>query len=251
LLPGEPPQSIDLGAGLSLRLYEDTRPHVGKIASLQKGPVLVRSGDELVEEGYGFGAPIVIVDGRQYLSRTARVEVYPEQERLVKWFEIDTEDTWTRPFRRKYRPVDPLGEIVFTYTVTGPGQLDVEADFTGLRSTPDAVYLANEQGASHFTRYSDSDGTDRVFADVPDTPDQWIPTTAPHTCFTAEKLGLRMCVETSTGQRKYVGRERYRQWRWSGAFALSWAGTDIEIGDPTGRFGYRVTVEELRGTGPG
>ena len=105
--------------------------------------------------------------------------------------------------------------------------MDVAVDFTGLRATPDLVYLANEQGARAFTLYSDSSGIQRYFADVPDTPDQWIPTTAEQTCFTSEARKLRFCVETQPGQAKYVGRERYFQRRWSGLFSLSWAGTDL------------------------
>ena len=207
--------------------------------------MLVQDGRELIEEGYGFGTPIVVQGGRSYLSQHADVVASPDGREIVKRFRIDVEDTWTQPFRRKYRAVEPLGSIVFTYTVAGPGILDVAADFTGLRATPDLVYLANEQGARSFTLYSDSSGAQRYFADVPDTPDQWVPTTAERTCFTAEARKLRFCVETQPGQAKYVGRERYFQRRWSGLFSLSWAGTDLELTRPQGVYRYRVAVEAL------
>ena len=245
LRPGPPPITMALGNELTVRAYPDTRPHVGKITPLQKGLVLVQDGRELIEEGYGFGSPIVVQDGRSYLSQHAVVAASPDGRQVVKRFSIDTEDTWTRPFRRKYRAVEPLGSIVFTYTLAGPGILDVAVDFTDLRVTPDLAYLANEQGARAFTLYSDSSGVHRYFLDVPDTPDQWVPATAERTCFTAEARALRFCVETQPGQAKYVGRERYFQRRWSGLFSLSWAGTDIELTRPRGVYRYRVTVDEL------
>ena len=243
--PGPPPVTLALGSNLALRVYADTRPHVGKITPLQKGLVLVQDGRELIEEGYGFGTPIVVLGGRSYLSQHADVAASPDGRAIVKRFRIDVEDTWTQPFRRKYRAVEPLGSIVFTYTVAGPGILDIAADFAGLRATPDLVYLANEQGARAFTLYSDSSGAQRYFADVPDTPDQWVATTAERTCFTAEARKLRFCVETQPGQAKYVGRERYFQRRWSGLFSLSWAGTDLELTRPQGVYRYRVVVEAL------
>jgi hypothetical protein len=242
---GPPPLTMVLGNGLVVRAYPDTRPHVGKITPLQKGLVLVQDGRELVEEGYGFGTPIVVQGGRSYLSQHADIAASPDGRQVVKRFRIDAEDTWTQPFRRKYRSVEPLGSIVFTYTLAGPGILDVAVDFTDLRATADRAYLANEQGARAFTLYSDSSGVHRYFADVPDTPDQWVPATAERTCFTAEIRKVRFCVETSPGQAKYVGRERYFQRRWSGLFSLSWAGTDIELTRPQGVYRYRVTVDGL------
>jgi hypothetical protein len=126
--------------------------------------------------------------------------------------------------------------------------LDIAADLTGLQVQPKLAYLANEQGATHFTWYSDSSGVARRLADVPDTPDQWIPTSAEHTCFSTEtRAPLRFCVETAPGQAKYVGRERYWQYRWSGVFALDWAGTDIELAQPSGVYRYRVIVDRERG----
>jgi len=245
LRPGPPPVALSLDRGLVLRAYPDTRPHVGKITPLQKGLVLVQDGQELIEEGYGFGTPIVVQDGRSYLAQHADVATSPDGREIVKRFRIDVEDTWTQPFRRKYRAVEPLGSIVFTYTVAGPGILDVAVDFSNLHATPDLAYLANEQGARSFTLYSDSSGVQRYLLDVPDTPDQWVPTIDERTCFTAEARRLRFCVETQPEQAKFVGRERYFQRRWSGLFSLSWAGTDLELTRPQGVYRYRVTVEDL------
>ena len=245
LTPGPQPVTMNLGNGLEVRAYSDTRPHVGKITPVQKGLVLVQEGEDLIEEGYGFGAPIIVHGGHAYLSQHAEVTASPDDRQIVKRYQIDVEDTWTRPFRRKYRPVEPLGSVVFTYTLAAPGVLDVTADFAGLVVRPELVYLANEQGAQHFTLYSDSAGVSRYFADVPDTPDQWVPATAERTCFTAEAREVRFCVETQPEQAKYVGRERYFQRRWSGLFKLSWAGTDIELHQPAGVYRYRNVVDSL------
>ncbi|MGQ9489724.1 MAG: hypothetical protein ACUVS6_03190 [Anaerolineae bacterium] len=245
--PGPPPYELTLADGLAVRAYPDTRPHVGKIASLQKGLVLAQDGHELIEEGYGFGVPIVIYQGRSYVSRHATVVARPTERRIVKEFEVDVEDTWTELFRRKYRPVSPLGSIVFTYTVAAAGTLEVAVDFSRLLVPAELVYLPHEQGARHFTLYSDSDGVVRDFADF---ADQWVPTRAAVTCFTAKTRRLRFCTETASGQAKYMGRERYNQYRWSGIFWLSWAGTDIELARPTGVYRYRVTVERVDDVAP-
>ncbi len=245
LFPGPPPLTLALGEGLELRLYEDARPHVGKIARIQKGLVLTQDGEELIEEGYGFGAPIIVAGGQPHLSQTAEVSATADGRQLVKRFAVDTADTWTEFLRRKYRQVTPLGSVVFTYTVPAPGQIDIAADFSGLTVAPELVYLTNEQGAVNFTRYSDSSGVNRVFADVPDSPDKWAPVDAGRACWTAEARKVRFCVETADGQPKFAGRERYRQWRWTGAFVLSWAGVDIELNQARDVYRYRVAVERL------
>jgi hypothetical protein len=245
LSPGPPPATLALADGLELRLYEDPRPHTGKIARIQKGLVLAQDGRELIEEGYGFGAPIVLLNGQPYLSQRAQVTAAADGRQIVKRFEIDTADTWTEFLRRKYRAVAPLGSIVFTYTVSAPGQIDIAADFSGLIAQPETVYLTNEQGAASFTLYSDSSGESRTFVDAPDSPDKWVAVDAARACWTAEARGLRFCVETPQGQPKYAGRERYWQWRWTGVFALAWAGVDIELDRPPDVYRYRVTVEGL------
>ena len=79
--PGPLPVTMALGNGLVLHAYSDTRPHVGKITPLQKGLVLVQDGQELIEEGYGFGTPIVVLGGRSYLSQHAGVSASPDGPR--------------------------------------------------------------------------------------------------------------------------------------------------------------------------
>jgi len=241
--PGPPPLALPLNDRLALHLYTDTRPHIGKITPVQKGLALAQDRRELIEEGYGFGAPIVIFAGRAYLSQHAEVTPGADGRSAAKRFRIDVEDTWTEFLRPKYRPVTPLGAVVFTYTITGPDSLEIAADFSELTIAPELVYLTNEQGASFFRRYSDSTGVDRLLLDVPDTPDQWVLTHAARACFTSAARQLRLCVETAADQPKYIGRERYLQYRWTGAFALSWAGVDIELTRPAEIYRYQIHIE--------
>jgi hypothetical protein len=129
LRPGPPPFTLAAGDGLALHLYPDTRPHVGKITPLQKGLALVEAGAELIEEGYGFGAPIVVYQGRAYLSQHAEIIPGPDGRSVTKRFQIDVEDIWTQILRPKYRLVEPLGAVAVTYTMAGPGNLEIAADF--------------------------------------------------------------------------------------------------------------------------
>ena len=130
-----------------VRLYEDTRPYIGKVAGLQKGLVWVRGRRVLVEEGYGFGCPIVEFEGRAYNSRQAEIELVSVEggARLIKRFHIDTLDTPIRLLRRKYRPVPSLGIIAVTYDVMPDGVIDVDVDLTQMAREWSRVYLMNER----------------------------------------------------------------------------------------------------------
>ncbi len=57
---GKNPITLNIDEHVSLRMYSDTRPHCLHTAPLQKGLILAKDGKELVEEGMGFGAPVVI-----------------------------------------------------------------------------------------------------------------------------------------------------------------------------------------------
>jgi hypothetical protein len=85
------PITVGVDGHVSCRLYRDTRPHFLEIAQLQKGLVLMTDGRELIEEGVGFGAPVVQYEDCTYFSSSAEVSVEKEgnHEVLVKSFVLD------------------------------------------------------------------------------------------------------------------------------------------------------------------
>lgn len=242
LRPRLPYDEVQLANGMSLRLYQDTRPYVGKIAGLQKGLIWVQDRQVLVEEAYGFGCPIIHYNGMAYNSVHAEIEksVMGDSTRLTKHFEIDTADTPIQFLRRKYRPVPSLGIVTIHYDIDLNATIDVTVDLSALTVAWDKAYLMSEQGAHHFTRYQDSNGTQRDAAQLGiwQTADP-LPVSA---CFESQKRILRFCVEPQPPARLYYGRERYNQYNWRGIYTLAWSGADIEI-DPTPIYRYRIFLE--------
>jgi hypothetical protein len=235
-------------AGTTLRLYSDRRPHVGKISGLQKGLVWLRKGRLLVEEGYGFGTPIVEYEGQAYLARHAEIgrSAIPGGVRLVKRYQMDTIDTPIRFLRRKYRPVPSIGAITFRYEVRPGGAIDVWVDFSDLEVSWTRVYLMNEQGARRFTRYDDARGTHLEGDEV----GIWesVAEFAGRACWSSAETALRFCVEplgegTQPPAVVYYGRERYNQYNWRGIYYLAWAGVDLALDAPQSNYGYRITLE--------
>ena len=238
------PVRADLSDALELRLYRSTRPHVGKIAALQKGLVLVHEGKPLIEEGYGFGFPIIESRGAAYISRHADTYVRQSGGRvsLVKAYRIDVVDRPTRPFRRKYADVPQIGRVVFTYTLRPPDAIEVVANFSDLRAEWDRAYLMNEQGAQAFTRYIAPDGRELEASEM----GIWEQAQAPFGCWQAPDRQIRFCLETNAGQPGFVGRERYRQFNWLGFYTLSWSGIDLVVEPPTDTYTYVIRVLDGR-----
>jgi hypothetical protein len=196
----------------------------------------------LIEEGYGFGLPIIEADGTAYVSRHAVTSMARRDGRLtlVKAYRIDVADRPTRPFRVKYADVPPLGTVVVSYTIRGPDLIGVTVDFSRLNADWDHAYLMNEQGARPFVRYVSPSGTKLSAAEV----GIWEETTAPFGCWEAPRWSVRFCVEASPGQPGFVGRERYRQYNWLGFYSLSWSGIDIAVDAPLDTYTYAIRIRE-------
>lgn len=239
LRPKPPPITLPLSPDgrLAVRLYTSTQPHIGKVARLQKGLVLVVDGRERIEEGFGFGLPLVVTeDGGQYLSRTASVE--QRDTTLVKRYLLDTQDTPSGFLRRKYEPVPPIGSVVITYTVDATaGTVEIAADFSGVQRPWRHAYVMSEQGARTFTRYEEPGRAveGREFR-------KWQPTVAREGCVVAADRSVRFCVLTNEPTHRYFGRERYNQYYPIGVYTLSWAGIDLELSPPQAQVRYRVVV---------
>jgi hypothetical protein len=245
--PGPAPLELALSDGLTLRLYPDTRPHIGKIAALHKGLVLVVDGEPLIEEGYGFGLPLVSDGTLVHNSRHAEIAAV-DARTLVKRYSIDVADQWSRFLRVKYKDVPPLGTVVVTYTVESPTTLRVDVDFTEMQVEWHAAYLMNEQGAVSFPIYEDSAGVQQHGDEI----GIWHASDDPFGCWitAGERFadqgvskGVRFCVATEPDRKRYVGRERYNQYNWVRIYMLSWSGIDIEIDPPVERYSYTIHIE--------
>jgi len=84
--------TLQMGNRLSVRLYRDARPNYLEIAPLQKGLVLIFEGEELIEEGIGFGVPVVKYADKTYFSSSAEASVQENGNlcTLEKRFTLDT-----------------------------------------------------------------------------------------------------------------------------------------------------------------
>jgi hypothetical protein len=67
--------TCQVSSSVSLRAYASTEPPNGKIASLQKGLILVVNGRETVGEGTGFGLPVLMYSDETYFSGSSRLYV--------------------------------------------------------------------------------------------------------------------------------------------------------------------------------
>jgi hypothetical protein len=233
------PLILELQEGVSFHLYRDTRPHIGKIAALQKGLVLVRNGEEVIEEGYGFGLPLIQYGDLVYLSRLADVEA-PDDITLIKTYTISVADRWSKFLQKKYKDVEPLGTVVVTYIVLSPEELIVDVDFTDLTVDWNTAYLMNEQGAVHFPYYENSAGERQHGEQV----GIW-QATLDFGCWISKDEELRFCIETEPGRQRFIGRERYYQYNWARFYLLSWSGIDLKIEAPMDNYSYKVLVEKV------
>lgn len=76
---------------VSVRLYSDSRPHFLETAALQKGLILTSNEEKLIEEGIGFGVPVIKYRDKTYFSSTAEISsrIIDSKVILQKRFALD------------------------------------------------------------------------------------------------------------------------------------------------------------------
>ncbi len=86
------PITVNLSDRLAVKLYKDCRPNCLETGALQKGLVLLIDGSELIEEGMGFGVPIVRYEDKTFFSSTADVSIRKvgSDSILTKVYSLDT-----------------------------------------------------------------------------------------------------------------------------------------------------------------
>ncbi len=205
-----PPITVKLENGFSCRLYEDTRPHHLEISPLQKGLVLLVDDREVIEEGAGFGTPVIMYRDRTFFSGSAKTRFRQEDDRrtVLKVFTIDTVSRKT--FRKhlhlndrlytflqrrfhsiytehkslvplltlvirlmktsgvntEFQKVKPKGRITMRYSFF-PSSIEVDVSLSDLNKIGcKEILLLNEQGASFFRKYSDTEGSTLLDAEI-------------------------------------------------------------------------------------
>jgi hypothetical protein len=262
---------------VSVRVYPDSSPRHLETSFLQKGLVLLLDGHELIEEGVGFGVPVVKYGDKTYFSSTAQVSVERKEKRVV-WTKSFVMDTVSRkrvggssfindrlyrllhkmferlylgfsglfPFFNKlmelrrvmsvqtvFIKVKPRGKIAVEYSLE-PDEINVKVNLSDLEDKNfERILLLNEQGASFFGEYSDSEGvrlhTFRIGA--------WEKVEANSASLSILQGSLRFHLRNQPMSELYRGWEKTK-----GRFA--WSGLSYSLNRKTGVFGYSIGIAD-------
>ena len=260
---------------ITFRLYPDNQPKNLEIAQLQKGLVMVVCGNEVVEEGLGFGVPIVKYYYSTYFSSTAQVYLEHEEPQDAVYKKIFFLDSISRKqihgafindalysifhslfeklylTRRSLRPLfdwimhtrqalgvqthfertSSKGKITITYHCSAQ-EIRISVDLSKLdKDQCKEILILNEQGASGFRRYFDSDNTMLEEREI----EGWAIVKAERASFCDPDRGVLFTLHSLKNAYLYRGREQIK-----GRF--SWAGMSYSIDPKSVGFEYFIQV---------
>ncbi|MBI4285488.1 MAG: hypothetical protein HY670_06265 [Chloroflexi bacterium] len=243
---------------------------------LPKGLVLAVDGVALVEEGTGFGVPLLRYGSETIFPGNARLTERKDGLSLRVEYELnlvqrlvresgrsprlpfyDPGREWFSTLHRRYpflrgpisgtaghikrlmglrtqfEAVPTVAVISVTYTIgPEPGQITVATDLAQVRNSIEVI-LANEQGASHFDAYFDSDGA-RLEGKAIGT---WDEVMAQRVSLIGRRRGVFFALSQVAGARLFRGRELKTG-------TLAWSGLNYVLASHPTHFTYDITVGE-------
>jgi hypothetical protein len=263
--------SIPMSSSVVLDIYSNTKPYNLKISDLQKGLIFVYNGVKMVGEGTGFGFPALIYPEETFFSNSAEIYVAQTYDsvKIRKEFIMDRtarnklgnvrlENPQARAFIRvltdlyqknrrcrfaklkefmvnvgvesTFVKTAPIGKIPVTYTAND-SFVDVEVDLRNLKKQPQKIFILNEQSASFFRKYSDSQGASLVDGKI----GAWDKIDADWACLAdlQGRIGYRLWT---------VGASVFRRGRETMKNCLDWAGLDYEVNPQIEVFKYRIEI---------
>jgi hypothetical protein len=265
------PCTVRLSDVLSVRLYPDCRPNHLETSPLHKGLVLLYRGRELIEEGVGFGVPVVkyvdktyfpgeaavssngcsltkvytlnmislkklgaggYIDDRLYSVLRKNFERLYLQKKFKGLFNKVMEVRDALKVSTEFQVVEPRGKVTVTYSCR-PDCVGVQADFSELSHDGcREILMLNEQGSSYLPRYVDSDGVTLTGNQI----GAWDNVTAGVASLQSISGALSFGVSSRPGALLYRGFERTRK-------RFSWAGLSYSIKPDNKKFGYVIDLK--------
>jgi hypothetical protein len=255
--------TIPLSAGLSLRMADLSSGRGDyPTARLQKGLLLLDDGEDLAEEGVGFGVPILKRGIRTIFPGDVKVTWDHEGELCTvrAAFAMNLLERLARPAgatvksRSLYAAKNSLAALhrrsptlrgpltaasnalrrTFGWATTFEEAAAEDAATLTLTYTIDAgeVVVMNELGARHFDEYTDADGTSLRGDQI----GSWDRVAAARASFVCAARRVSFSLEQTAGATLHRGRELIGS-------RVSWSGFGYSLPPTLERFGYDLTIE--------
>jgi hypothetical protein len=267
--------SMHLNDRLSVRLYKDCRPNFLETGALQKGLVLLLDGRELVEEGVGFGLPIVKYMDKTFFSSKAEVSMRKNSSgyTLTKVYTLDTvslkkfgratyiDDSLYSPLRKtfhslylKHKKLTPLFNKVMEFRELA----NIKTEFVTVKSrgTVTVDYHLQSTGINIEANFSKvtlnkccevlilNELGSGVFEEYTDSSGlhlfgikigAWETVTADKATLQNANKQISFTLQNYASAKLFRGWERTRN-------RFSWAGLSYSMRPNTGTFNYPITV---------